>query len=388
MKVIIEADGGSRGNPGVAGSGTVIYDANNKILREISYIVGEATNNVAEYYGLLNGLAQAKKLGATDVSVRMDSKLVVEQMSGRWKIKHPDMKELALECQKIMRTFNTVEFEWIPRNKNAAADALANKAMDAREQGAEPGFLERDDADTTPAGSSNASDNAAGTAGVEQSSAKTCPTSWNGATSQATRLILLRHGQTPYSAKRLYSGLSDPELTDLGLWQAEQAARRLGEKGGVAAVISSPLRRCTQTAEACARALGVEVVTDSGLVEMDFGDWDGLSFSQAFESDPQLHSQWLKDVHTAPPGGESLVSAHKRIKKCLNELLRTYQGQTIVLVSHVTPIKSILRVALDGNASMVHRMHLDLASMSIAEFYSDGPTCVRLLNDTSHLKVR
>ena len=96
MKITIYTDGGSRGNPGVAGSGSVLFDASGTTLAEIAYVVGQdASNNVAEYHGLLRGLEAARDLGATEVEVFMDSKLVVEQMSGRWKIKHPDMKKLA-----------------------------------------------------------------------------------------------------------------------------------------------------------------------------------------------------------------------------------------------------------------------------------------------------
>lgn len=127
------------------------------------------------------------------------------------------------------------------------------------------------------------------------------------------------------------------------------------------------------------------VCTIDGLIEMDFGQWDGLSFSQAHEADPELHSAWLDDSRTAPPGGESLQQVHRRVKKVREELEREYAGKTIVVVSHVTPIKSILRQALDASASMFHRMHLDLASISVAEFYSDGPTCVRSVNDTHYL---
>ena len=145
MKLVIEADGGSRGNPGIAGSGTVIYEADGTtVVRKLAYVVGTATNNVAEYHALYNGLCVAQQLGATDISVRMDSKLVVEQMSGRWKIKHPDMRELALKCQKILRTLHSAEFTWVPRRQNAAADALANLAMDAGATGHPIGFLTLD----------------------------------------------------------------------------------------------------------------------------------------------------------------------------------------------------------------------------------------------------
>ena len=105
MKVQIKADGGSRGNPGIAGSGTVLYDASGTVLTSIADYVGTATNNVAEYRALLNGLEAARDLGATEVEVLMDSKLVVEQMSGRWKIKHPDMKELAVALEGFANIF-------------------------------------------------------------------------------------------------------------------------------------------------------------------------------------------------------------------------------------------------------------------------------------------
>ena len=141
MKVQIKADGGSRGNPGIAGSGTVLYDASGTVLTSIADYVGTATNNVAEYRALLNGLEAARDLGATEVEVLMDSKLVVEQMSGRWKIKHPDMKELALKAQAIARDFDAISYTWIPRAENSEADALANQAMDAGAAGAPIGIV-------------------------------------------------------------------------------------------------------------------------------------------------------------------------------------------------------------------------------------------------------
>ncbi|WP_428507717.1 reverse transcriptase-like protein [Pseudonocardia sp.] len=133
MKVIVEADGGSRGNPGPAGYGAVVLDAaTEEVLAERRAGLGTATNNVAEYRGLIAGLEAARELGATDVEVRMDSKLVVEQMSGRWQVKHPAMKPLALEAAKLVRGFASVRFGWVPRSRNARADALANQAMDAQ----------------------------------------------------------------------------------------------------------------------------------------------------------------------------------------------------------------------------------------------------------------
>ncbi len=133
MKVIVEADGGSRGNPGPAGYGAVVLDAaTEEVLAERAEGLGVTTNNVAEYQGLIAGLRAAKELGATEVEVRMDSKLVVEQMCGRWQVKHPAMRPLAAEASGLVREFDSVRFGWIPRARNSRADALANRAMDAQ----------------------------------------------------------------------------------------------------------------------------------------------------------------------------------------------------------------------------------------------------------------
>jgi probable phosphoglycerate mutase len=133
VKVIVEADGGSRGNPGNAGYGAVVLDpATDEVLAERSAGLGVTTNNVAEYAGLIAGLRAAIELGADEVEVRMDSKLVVEQMCGRWQVERPVLRRLADEAASLVRDLRRVTFEWIPRARNARADALANRAMDAQ----------------------------------------------------------------------------------------------------------------------------------------------------------------------------------------------------------------------------------------------------------------
>lgn len=129
-KVIVEADGGSRGNPGPAGFGTVILDETGEILLDRKGFLGVTTNNVAEYTGMIAGLTAARELGATSVEVRMDSKLVVEQMSGNWKVRHPGLRPLAAKANELVAGFDKVTFSWIPRADNTRADALANEAMD------------------------------------------------------------------------------------------------------------------------------------------------------------------------------------------------------------------------------------------------------------------
>jgi len=135
-RLLVEADGGSRGNPGPAGYGAVVRDAaTGEVLAEVSEAIGVATNNVAEYQGLIAGLRAAIAIDPScRVEARMDSKLVVEQMSGRWQIKHDGMRRLAAEARGVLPP-DRVRYTWIPRERNAAADRLANAAMDAAASG-------------------------------------------------------------------------------------------------------------------------------------------------------------------------------------------------------------------------------------------------------------
>lgn len=208
--------------------------------------------------------------------------------------------------------------------------------------------------------------------------------SWTGQTGTPTRLLLLRHGQTELSVQRRYSGHGDPELTPLGLAQAAGAAARIGRMPDVAAVLTSPLRRARQTAEAVAAATGAPLHVRERLVETDFGAWEGLTFPEARERDPQLHAGWLGSEDVAPPGGESFAAVGERVAAELADVLRDYPGATLVLVTHVTPIKMLLRDALQGGPGVLYRLHLDLAALSIVDFYPDGGASVRLVNDTSH----
>lgn len=352
MKVIIEADGGSRGNPGPAGYGAVVFNGDRSaVLAERKESIGRATNNVAEYRGLIAGLTAAVELDATEVVVFMDSKLVVEQMSGRWRVKHPDLLELNREAAQLARQFGRIEYGWIPRAQNSHADRLANEAMDGA---------------------------------AAPVSAPASP-GWSGARGEPTRLLLLRHGQTELSVERRYSGRGNPALTELGRSQAEAAARYLGERGGVDAVVSSPLGRAHETASAAAKELGLDVVVDDDLIETDFGLWEGMTFSEAAQRDPELHGSWLRDTNVTPPGGESFDTVAQRVRRARNRIVEQHAGSTVLVVSHVTPIKTMLRLALDGNAGILYRLHLDLASLSIAEFYPDGLASVRLVNQTSYL---
>lgn len=135
LRLVVEADGGARGNPGPAGCGAVVRDADTgAVLVERAFGLGITTNNVAEYEGLIAGLRAAVDLGADEIDVRMDSKLVVEQMSGRWRIKHANLQGLAARAAELVRSVGTVRFQWVPRAENKEADRLANAAMDGREE--------------------------------------------------------------------------------------------------------------------------------------------------------------------------------------------------------------------------------------------------------------
>lgn len=196
--------------------------------------------------------------------------------------------------------------------------------------------------------------------------------------------MLLRHGETELSVHHRYSGRGDPELTDLGRRQAGGAAARLAGVAGVAAVLTSPLRRAHQSAVAVAEATAAPLVVRDRLVETDFGAWEGLTFAEARERDPELHGRWLGSPDESPPGGESFAAVRERIAAELADLVATYPASTVVVVSHVTPIKTVLREALQGGPEILFRLHLDLASLSVAEFYPDGGASVRLVNDTAH----
>lgn len=377
MKVVIEADGGSRGNPGPAGYGAVVWTEDRAtVLAENKQAIGRATNNVAEYRGLIAGLDDALKLGASEAAVYLDSKLLVEQMSGRWKVKHPDLIELNAQARALAARFDRISYSWIPRERNAHADRLANEAMDAA--------AEATGAAETPEPAEKPEPSAAEAAKTVAAPAPTAP-GWTGARGTPTRLLLLRHGQTELSVQRRYSGRGNPALTEVGRRQADAAARYLAQRGGISAVFSSPLQRAYDTGAAAAKALGLDVTVDDDLIETDFGAWEGLTFAEAAERDPELHRRWLRDTSTAPPGGESFDAVTDRVSRARERIVAAHQGTTVLVVSHVTPIKMLLREALDAGPGILYRLHLDLASLSIAEFYSDGASSVRLVNQTAYL---
>jgi ribonuclease HI len=132
QKVVVHVDGGARGNPGPAAAGAVVSTPEGDVLDEAAEAIGVATNNVAEYRGLLLGLQRARELGASEVEVVNDSELIAKQVNGVYKVKHPDMKPLHAAALQALGAFDRWSIRSVPRAQNAAADALVNQALDAR----------------------------------------------------------------------------------------------------------------------------------------------------------------------------------------------------------------------------------------------------------------
>ncbi|SCK17693.1 probable phosphoglycerate mutase [Streptomyces sp. WMMB 714] len=398
LTLVVEADGGSRGNPGPAGYGAVVRDAGSgQVLRETAEYIGVATNNVAEYRGLIAGLRAAHELApAAEVLVRMDSKLVVEQMSGRWKIKHPDMQPLAAEAKAVFPPGSVIRYEWIPRAKNKHADRLANEAMDAGKRG-ERWSAGESTAELDAAGSAVPDDapaagvpSAGASAPAEEGAAESAPSSgWGPDLGPPTTLVLLRHGETPLTPSKRFSGSggTDPELSGAGRRQAAAVAGALAERGTLQAVVSSPLRRCRETAAAVAKRTGLDVRIEEGIRETDFGAWEGLSFAEVRERYPDDLEAWLGSTGVRPTGGgESFDEVTRRVAVARDKLLARYAGRKVLVVTHVTPVKILARLALGAPPESLFRMELSAASLSSVDYYADGTASLRLLNDTGHLR--
>jgi probable phosphoglycerate mutase len=397
-RLVVEADGGSRGNPGPAGYGALVTDAQTgEVLAELCDSLGTTTNNVAEYSGLVAGLRAAADLApGADVEVRMDSKLVVEQMSGRWQIKDGNLRSLAAAAREAARRLGgSVSYTWVPRARNARADRLANQAMDvaaagrpprkgtARAAGRSPAVSRGADDDTEDASSGPDARHASG--GTSQ--VLSAGSGWDRQPQeQRTVTLLLRHGQTPLSAERRFAGRGDVPLTDAGREQAAAAAARLAQRGGIDVIVTSPLRRARRTAEAVAEATHAPLLVDDDLAEADFGKWEGLTFAEAGAQWPEEMAAWLASADAAPPGGESFATVARRVLSALERLLDNHAGRTAVLVSHVTPIKTLACRALLAPPAAMFRIHLDVASLSEVDWFADGPALVRSLNDTAHLR--
>ena len=384
-RLVIEADGGSRGNPGPAGYGAVVRDADTgKVLAERAGFLGTATNNVAEYNGLIAGAVAARAIDPdASITVRLDSKLVVEQMSGRWKIKHPDMQPLALRAREVLRGAQ-VTFEWIPRERNKAADALANEAMDTRAE-----RIERDHVSEAIVGPEYSDE-------VEAPESQAPAAATPGGVPARPRLadlqgrvflepltvIFVRHGVTDMTATHVLSGssVSGPSLNSDGRIQAAKAADavyRIGRDtwervARPSRIIASPMVRTQETAAAVGRRIGAHVETDARVREVDFGQWEGITAEQAIARDGDAILRW-QDGDVPAPDGESIADVFARTRSFLDDLAADHarsggaKAQSVVVVSHAVAIKSALGAAMGFPVHAASRMWPLPASLSIVQ---------------------
>lgn len=419
--LIVEADGGSRGNPGVAGYGALVRSAaTGQVLAERAGPLGKASNNVAEYTGLIEGLRAAAAVdpGAT-VLVRMDSKLVVEQMAGRWKIKHEDMRRLALQARELVderrEAGGSVDFRWIPREQNKAADRLSNVGMDgdhvdrrypprgADEAGDEaPAETQNEAADEAPdeapdeAGEPAASAQTREERQVPRGAAAARVRRGGGAPpdlADPARLFLVRHGPTEATVAGLLDGCggSDAPLTAQGQRQSVAAGHALrGLLRGAPAplLVTSTLRRARQTGAALGGVLGVDPVAESSWDEQHFGDWEGLTVPQAC-ADPDGAASYARlrsDPTYARPGGESRAQLSARVLSAYDELAARsrQEGRAVVVVSH----RAALLVVLDAVLGLGSPWSLSLspASLTALRSWADGAATIDFVNDTAHLR--
>jgi len=390
---IVEADGGSRGNPGPSAYGSVVIDgATGEVIAQLAEYLGVATNNFAEYSGAIAGLRHAAEVDSeASVEVRLDSRLVVEQMSGRWQIKHADMRELAKQARAAFPPAQ-VTYTWVPREQNRRADALVNAALDAVAAGVS-GRL------------TTAAMDVIGEAEEQQARATIADaTRPRNLMSDATRprnrmvgwadlgtptvTVLARHGATAMSVDKRFSGLggSDPALSRLGEEQAMALAAELVARGGIERIVSSPLQRTMQTAAIASASLNLSFDVDDGLAECNFGEWDGLTFTEVRERWPDELDAWLASADVSAPGGESFNDVRARVLAARDRILKDSAGQTVLVVAHVTPIKAMVTDALDAPLHSIYRMELAPCSLTTLSWFADGNASMFGFAEAAHLR--
>jgi len=405
-RLIVEADGGSRGNPGPAAFGAVVRDAGSgRILAERASFLGTCSNNVAEYSGLLAGIETALAIDRQAVlEVRMDSRLVIQQMAGHWKLKHPDMRRLAGQATQLLEGVS-VTFTWVPRAENGDADRLANEAMDSggavsRDYGT-AGPTDRPIGGLTGRTSGNRAGGGAALDPAEHNR-------WVGARSQAgasggarvwtaaasTVLVLCRHGVTEATGRRTFSGslVPGPSLSAEGRAQAEAAAqlvRRITvgrlwpDVGPATHLLHSPTARTTETAHIIGQAIGLPAKPDQSFVEAGFGDWDGLTPDQVEARWPGGVRQWSTDPAYHPAGGgESLTEVGARLRPGIVRVLEEHPAQTVVIASHVIAIRAAVGVALGAPPMAWMRLRIAPASVTALRFWPSGETEILGINWT------
>ena len=372
MRLVVEADGGSRGNPGPAAYGALVRDAETgAVLAETALAIGSATNNVAEYRGLLAGLQLAAELDAdAEVEVRMDSKLVVEQMAGRWKIKHPDLQPLAQQASRVFPG-GVAAWTWVPRERNKRADTLVNAALDGKldqvlAQPPAPAAAAAPPPAPTPA--------PARTPAPAPAPAAAPAPAEPARTDAAVTLLFLRHGRTADNVARRFSGPrgDGAGLDEVGRHQAAVVAAALTD-ARVAAVVSSPLRRARETAEVVAGALGLGVAVEPAFADFDPGAWDGRTSEEVRSAAPAWHAAWSVSPDVAPPDGESVRAVQARVLDGIRALVARHRGRRVLVVSHAVPIGAAVTAALEAPLTSALRLSIANGSLSVVRYPVDGP---------------
>lgn len=370
MSFVLYADGASRGNPGPAAYGAVVYDGSGNVIAELGENLGVRTNNYAEYQAVIAGLRHIESnWPGAEVLVKMDSKLVVEQLSGRWQIKHPELRELAHEAIRIMRGLK-VTLQWVPREQNSAADAAANRALD----------------------DGNFGDSVELSLGSIQPKSIRAPRQ----SAEPTTFVLIRHGHTQLTESNLISGSNgeDPTLSELGFLEAELAAKAADELlarfglATVSKVLHSPQLRTTQTAATVAKHFEVDLQPDSRLKEIGFGDWEGHSMAEMEASSAQEIQAWRGSMSRKPPGGESVDDLEARVLAALEGAITEFNGQTVAVVSHMMPLRAILRHALSGPNSLSWTLQFAPASVSVVRYFGPNLAEVFAINSCQHLPTK
>ncbi|RYV52607.1 bifunctional RNase H/acid phosphatase [Pengzhenrongella frigida] len=402
-RLVVEADGGSRGNPGPAGYGALVRDpTTGRVLAERAEYLGVVSNNVAEYSGLVAGLRAAVEIDPDAViEVRLDSRLVVEQMSGRWKIKHEDMRRLAAQARAIVSP-QQVSYTWVPRAENSAADVLANAAMDRRQTivrnydaagaaaAATAELADAEPADAEPVGSAPAAVPGV-RAVVPERVASGAPIRFDDA--QPVTVVLVRHGETPLTVSKAYSGSSvpGPPLTEHGREQAARAAELVyrigrdmwGDVPDPSELIASPMVRTQETAQVFAQRLGLPVRTEPLFAECDFGAWEGLTAAEIEQGWPGQLKRWHDDATFRAPGGESIEDVGARMRTGLQAVRAAGVGRTVVVVTHSVSVRSAVGVAIAANSSAWARIRVAPASVSIIRLWADGTSEVTVVGAPS-----
>ena len=396
-RLVVETDGGSRGNPGPGGYGAVVRDAaTGRLLAERAAYLGVVSNNVAEYTGLVNGLRAAAEIdpgaevrGAGRLPARggADERAVEDQA-----------RRAAPPRRARPATRSTPSGCATPgcrAPRTPLADALANAVMDSRGQIArdhaaaravpgEPGVV------AAPRPAASAADGSEARVAAAANTPRSSGTPLPRATGAPATLVLVRHGVTALTETGRYSGgdTAGPPLSDLGRVQAGRAAalvRRVGadvwpDLPAPGAVVASPMARAQETGTALATALGVPVRTDERFAECRFGDWDGLTVAEIEAGWPGQLLAWATTADVRPPGGESLRDVGARVARGLRDLAG-HQGETVALAVHTVVIRAAVGLVARMAPGHWSAVRIPPASLTIVRLWPEVDADGHLVGD-------